>query len=590
MVRRFQAHWRLISAALVISVGMLVTHAVFGTPAGSSYKHNLPWFDGFQGAFWQGVLYPRFLPDLWFGMGGFDFYFYGPMPFWLAALLSPVVCPGCEVTQAFSVVGALMMLASGGTFFLFARRFFDLPWAAIGAIVFVLLPYHYLSDWYARQAVGEIAAFIFLPLLALAAVRLIEDKKGGVLFALSFAAIALSHLPTTLILVHVIALLVGWAALSREDDWSSRIVMIGRFAIWSGLGAALSAFYWWPALALLPLASADNLYSSYFDATRWLFLDGQPEPSAKTALTSKWQLVLVVAAAATSFFVLKREPGSPALRDWIFGPSLITAIMMTVVSYPIWAFWILNMVQFPSRFLVMTDLSIALSAALLAQHIARVGAANLSAAIQRGVLACFAALSLAVFSAVLQAQYATERTFVVERNLDHTGPAEYVPHALFYANIQRFNQIVTDETPDGDRYELFFVEMERGRALADAALASEVTESEIIPVAGRGYDISVTRDAPGLVPLPVAAWPFWTATDVEGNPVQISTHSELGVAQLNLPAGSSQIQLRLVPSPTEQISTWISVFALIALIISFIGAKLGVIRRISGKARNLLPA
>ena len=590
MVRRIQSHWRLVTVALLVSLVMLVTHAVFGTPAGSSYKHNLPWFEGFQDAFWQGVLYPRVLPELWFGMGGFDFYFYGPMPFWIASLLGPVVCPGCDTSQTFSVVGALMMIASGATFFLFARRFFDVPWAGIGALVFVLLPYHYLSDWFARQAVGEVAAFIFLPLLALASVKLIEEKKGGILFAFSFAAIALSHLPTTLILVHVVAALVGWVALTRETDWSKRSVLVGRFALWGGLGAALSAFYWWPALSLLPLASADNLYSAYFDATRWLFLDGQAEPSAKTALTSKWQLALVIAAAIVSYFLFKRETKPQALRDWIFVPSVIAVFMMTIVSYPIWQFWIVNMVQFPSRFLIMTDLSIALAAAFLAQHIARVGYKKLSPAVQRGALACIAAFAMAAFSAVLQAQFAAERTFAIERKLDHSGPPEYVPQALFKANMKRLNQTVTEETSDNDRYAQFFVEMERGRGLGEAAMTSASPQSQITPVDGRGFDISVTLDAPTTVPVPVAAWPYWEATARDGGSVAISTHETLGLVQLDLPAGQSEIQLRLTQSPAERVATLISTISFLALVIAMIVGRVGVFGRFKANSRKVSPA
>ena len=567
MIRRFQTHWRLYSIALALGAAMLLGHAVFGTPPGSSFKHNMPWFEGFREAFWQGVLYPRILPDLWFGMAGFYFYFNGPSTFWIAAVLSPVVCPGCCTNSAFSVIGALMLLASGGTFYLFARTFFERLPAGIGAIAFVLLPYHYLSDWFARQAIGEFSAYIFLPLLALATVRLIEARKGGALFARSFAAISLSHLPSALILVHVIAVMVVWAAFTRDSEWKQRGIMLARFALWGGLGAALSAFYWWPALSLLPLVSSDNLYSSYFEATQWLFLDGQPEPSETTAMTSKWQLALVLAAAGTSCFVLKRAQNLAAVRDWMFIPSLIAVFMMTVVSYPIWHYWILNLVQFPSRFFVVTDVSIALSVALIVNHIARVGLPNLSPTLRRGVLAIAATGLIASVAAGHQAQRTGVKTYSVERLLDHTGPVDYIPAPLFAANIQRFNQSVTDATPDAKRYELFFVEMERGQKLAMAKLQAVALETQIQPVAGRGFDLTMTLAAPMTVSLPIAPWPYWDARSSEGEPIPFGTDAELGVLTIDLPAGRTDVRLRAIASPAERASKLLSLAALLILVV-----------------------
>ena len=73
---------------------------------------------------------------------------------------------------------------------------------------------------------------MFLPLIALSTIRLIEDKKGGVLFALSFAALALSHLPSTLITLHLLAGIGVWMLL-REDNWRERLQFIARFSLGS---------------------------------------------------------------------------------------------------------------------------------------------------------------------------------------------------------------------------------------------------------------------------------------------------------------------------------------------------------------------
>ena len=249
MIDRLKRHWRLI--ALLLAVALLVLHGSLGAPFGHSYRHNMPWFDAFNQAFWAGDLYPRFLPDLWYGLGGVDFYFYAPMPFWITSILGTASCPGCEAHTVLSLGGAWMILLSMLSFFFLARRFFTANWAGFSALIYGVLPYHYLMDWFIRQAVGELAALIFVPLLILATIRLIEEKRGGILFALSFAGIALSHLPTALMAVHLVAIIALWQALTRYADWMLRLLILTRFALWGGLGAALSAFYWLPAIALL---------------------------------------------------------------------------------------------------------------------------------------------------------------------------------------------------------------------------------------------------------------------------------------------------------------------------------------------------
>ncbi|MEL7284994.1 MAG: hypothetical protein AAGJ68_10795, partial [Pseudomonadota bacterium] len=70
MFQTLRSHKRLLTITVLLGGALLALHAWVGTPYGHSYKHNLPWFDAFRTALWSGDLYPRFLPDLWFGFGG----------------------------------------------------------------------------------------------------------------------------------------------------------------------------------------------------------------------------------------------------------------------------------------------------------------------------------------------------------------------------------------------------------------------------------------------------------------------------------------------------------------------------------------
>ncbi len=571
MLNAFRTNRRLTACALILSLALLVFHGVAGTPEGESYKFNLPWFDAFRSSFWAGDLYPRFLPDLWYGMGGFDFYFYAPLPFWIAAVLGEASCPGCDSGTVFALGGAWMVILSGVTFFLFARRFFDTAWAGFGAIVYALLPYHYLIDWFDRQAVGEVAAMIFLPLIALSMIRLIEDRKGGAVFALSFAGLALSHLPTTLITAHLLAVLGMWAMV-REAEWHARARLAARFAIWGMLGVALSAFYWLPALGLLSSVSPDMLATDYYTPSAWLFLDGRPEISPERALIMKWALGLVVASAVASGLILRHRKASPALTMWIVGPSLFAFFFMTVFSFPIWEFWILNRIQFPWRTLVVADLSIALAAVVIVREVIQTRTGD--EVLKLRILA--AATGLVLFSTLfVQAPKVTsaiQSSAALNGGFKPVGTPEYVPPEFLQPALERFRATVTDTDTGDARYDLFFAEMERSIADAYAALQADAPGATLI---ARPHDrvlLQVDLAEPTTVRVPLFAWPHWQAQTNDGEALPVDTDAALGLVTLALPAGRSEIEISIAETAPQKLGSSISALALVLLLL---GAAFG---------------
>lgn len=566
MLHAFRSNGRLTACALVFGLALLLVHGLTGTPEGESYKFNLPWFDAFRASFWAGDLYPRFLPDLWYGMGGYDFFFYAPLPFWIATLLGEASCPGCDSGTVFALGGAWMVILSGVTFFLFARRFFDTAWAGFGAMVYAILPYHYLIDWFDRQAVGEVAAMIFLPLIALSMIRLIHDRKGGVVFALSIAALALSHLPTTLITAHLLAALGVWA-LVREKAWQARARLTARLAIWGALGVALSAIYWMPALSLLSSVSPDMLATDYYTPSAWLFLDGRPEISAERALSMKWALALVVVSAIASGLVLRQQKAAKALAVWIVGPSLFAFFFMTVFSFPIWEFWILNRVQFPWRTLVVADLSIALAIVVIARQV--VATRSGDQVLKLRILAALTSLVL-VSAALVQAPKvasAIQGSAALDGGFKPVGTPEYVPPEFLQPALERFRASATDADTGDARYDLFFAEMERSIADAYAALQADAPGAVLIAQPHDRVRLQVELADAASVRVPLFAWPHWRARTMDGQSVPVETDPASGLITVALPAGLSEIELYIAETAPQKIGTAISWIALLLLLL-----------------------
>ena len=562
----FTQHWRLSVIAFSLSAALLAFHHLVGTPHGASFHYNLSWYEGFRNAFWAGDLYPRFVPDLWYGMGGADFYFYGPLPFWFTAIFGEATCPGCSTSQVFSISAAWMMILSGVTFFVFARRFFDPRWAFFGAILYVFLPVHYLLNWYVAQTIGTMLALVILPIFALATIQLNEERKSGLLFALCLAGLTLSHLPTTLIIIHVVALLVLGAAFLRTENWREGIRLVARFIPWATLGVALSAIYWVPAIMLLDTVSSNMLYSDYYDATNWLLLDGRPESDPSDTQRFKGSLILAVITSlgAGSLLYAKRDQSSLFL--WIIVPALLAAFLMTILSYPVWKYWIINKVQFPYRTMVLADFSIALAMIVIGQH--AVKAWPDKSAFKIRMIAIFSALALfaAYLSPLSKSVEITQSGWGQTDEFLPVAPPEYIPPAFMQLAFNRFRDRVTDDVNNQDRYILFFEEMQVGYADALVAFESDAPGATLLPQINERMQLQIDLPEAKTVRLPVASWTFWRAQLSDGTPLTLSENAELGILQIDLPAGRSEVELYLIKTPPQQIGSLISLIAILSLL------------------------
>lgn len=570
MIQAFKSNWQLAAAAFVSCITLLAFHHVTGTPQGGSFHYNLSWYEGFRNAFWQGDLYPRFVPDLWYGMGGVDFYFYGPLPFWFTSTFGEMACPGCSTSQVFSISAAWMMIFSGITFFIFARRFFSIGWAGFGAILFVFLPVHYLINWYIAQTIGTMLAVAILPLFALAATKLIEDKSGGLLFALCLAGLALSHLPTSLIIFHMLALYVICAVIVHADDWSGRIALLMRFVPWGLLGVGLSAFYWLPALALLDTVSSDILYSDYYDATKWLLLDGQPENNPAETQLFIWTLCLTVVTALAAGSLLYRDRSQSALLLWIAVPSALAAFLMTVLSYPVWKYWIINRVQFPYRTMVIADFAIALAAIVLVKNLLanRVG----TKALRAKFFAAFAAVAL-IFAYISPISKSADITLSGWGETDEylpVAPPEYVPPDLMQIVLERFRETAANGGTNADRYLIFFEELRLVYAAAHVAFETDAPGGTLSPLINDRMQLRVDLAEAGTVRVPIASWDFWRAEQADGTPIALTKNAALGIYEIALPAGISEVRFYLIETVPQKIGSAISLLSLVGVLIGAI--------------------
>lgn len=240
----------------LIGIAALLPSFLFGPGATHSYQYNIIWTGHFGQQFAAGHVYDRWLPASFEGLGSPTFYFYPPFAYWVSGAFDAL---GLPVAQAINLSGLILLIASGLTMYAWLARRSARP--LLGAALYMIAPYH-LYDFYVRGALAEYAAFIWLPLIALA-IDGLPHRKNLALLALTYAALILSHLP--------LAMLTGIffiAPVALRKAWQERAAIFpGTMAGIIALG--LPAFYLLPALTLQDHVSTVLLWTGYFRASNW---------------------------------------------------------------------------------------------------------------------------------------------------------------------------------------------------------------------------------------------------------------------------------------------------------------------------------
>lgn len=238
MLKRLHQPGGLIGIALLAGVlALLWPMLQRGYPITHSTHFNLNWAFQYQRQFFGGQFYPRWLEYSNFGYGNPTFAFYPPLC--MVATL-PFRALGLDMLGSLVASMGLAMAVFGLGLYLLLRQV--LPWAL--ALVLALLsmagPY-WLVDIYQRGAIGEVWAIAVSPWVFWASLQTICRLQAlwpVAALALSYGLLALSHLPTLLVLT-LIWLPLPWVVGGRDPFWPR----VGRCYLGFGLGLGWTAFY-----------------------------------------------------------------------------------------------------------------------------------------------------------------------------------------------------------------------------------------------------------------------------------------------------------------------------------------------------------
>ena len=333
---------------------LLLPTLVLGTLISHSSPQNLTWASQFAEQFRAGILYPRWMPESFDGLGSPAFYFYPPLPFWIDALVSVVTANALSASHRLAVSTTVILFLSGLAMHAWLLRVSGKRAAAlVGAIAYMAAPYH-LFDTYTRGAFAETTAYAVLPVVMLALRLTLEKARWGLpLLASAYAALLLSHLPTALLCsLTVIPAYVLFATRSAA--------LLLRCAAGGALGIGLAAIYLLPAIELQPWISAHELWTSFYRASNWFVMAPERwvDPDTMRVIGS---IVLAAALLAAGLcFALLQLPDGAGRRELGFWVALSLACLILIAGLLPW-FWdlpLVGKVQFPWRLLMVVEFAL----------------------------------------------------------------------------------------------------------------------------------------------------------------------------------------------------------------------------------------
>ncbi len=348
--------YRAVLPIILVSLVLMSPAIVLGHIIGHSSVLNVNWAHGFAEQLGQGIIYPRWLPDMNGGAGSPAFYFYGPLPFYVTAPFTALLD---DAARGVVLASTVMLAASGLAAFMLCRLYAARALALLAAALYMSLPYHYAMDIWYRSAFGEQAAFVFMPLMAYCILRMPSDWRFAIGLSLAFSGQLFSHLPTALLFAPVLALLSCWVAW-REKSW----MLIVQSALAGVGGIGLAAIYLLPAATLQFMIQPD--YWRVIVASEHLMLTDKMQEDFSFFLFPQG-LVVLLALGLCFLFFNHRGNNSDALV-WpvialgaLFFSSLLSSLLW-VHAGPF------AMVQLPWRLFSVLDLALVVLVAILLER------------------------------------------------------------------------------------------------------------------------------------------------------------------------------------------------------------------------------
>lgn len=511
----------------------------------------------------QGVFFSRWSPDLVYGYGSPLFAFYPPLSAYGLTAVYRLV--GANAPAAVNLFLALILLATAVGMFLAGRLLFGDRGGLLAAALYTWSP-HVLLQPYARASLSNalaLAAFPWAVWGLLRVARCVNGRRTAVA-ALCVAAIFLSHIAASFLFLGPLllaGLAAAWAAPERRRALAGVLAAVG-------LGLALSAFSWLPALAEIgqtqyAAAAGEVNYRDYFvDPLAWpppaiAGLSSAPLPK-NTGLA---QLVLGVAATAAALWRLRRgkRPFGAVLAATAGVIGLGVLFLSTAAAVWLWDLLPpLQGLQFPWRLLDVPAFCLSLAGGFVGVQGCRgAGVQGRKPLSLAPLLLCSSAVLVAFANAVPTLYPPRIETLPQRPSLADVTAVQQTFGIIGLTAWGEYSSAQVGAWPDGPP----FAGADRG-----ATLAQKLRRDSLPPPAVRVLQanpwraaLHVTLDQDETLTFAVHDFPGWRAV-VDGVETAVSADDQ-GRLQVVVPAGDHTVEIWFGRTPVRRAADGLSLLA-----------------------------
>jgi hypothetical protein len=553
-------------------------------------RHSVYFLYEFDRSIQDGILYPRWSPDITFGYGYPLFNIYGPLAFYLGETFHLL---GLDLLWAIKMVFAASFVLSGLAMYLFVRKLMG-RWAGlIAGLVYVYVPYH-IGDVYVRGAFAESMALVFFPLILWSFYEAVENPRpialvGG---ALSYAGLIFSHNGLLLLFspflgAYLVFLVVsrawqdsGGAAASKRKRWTLFIRAAASRASTPlaalALGLGVGALFWLPMALEFKFVRLDQWLGGYYDyrddfvyffqffSPFWDY--GLSQLGPQDDLSFQIGAVPIVLSVFSLVALSRLRDRVQRRMTMFFQASLVAVVfLMLSASTPFWELLpIVIFAQFPWRLLALVMPCVA----YLAGSVVAASAEEDSA--RATPLASWALVVLIIF-----ASYTYLSPQIIE---PAEGPVSLEGMMRFMQSSNQMTGSVawTHEIPTWSAFaEYVVMEGEAPDLKVDLAalpkprrrLAVDLQDSSTI-----SQQLWVHAEEEGRILFNIFYYPGWRAyilDELHGDiqrELEVRPHGSTGRVSVGVPEGEYYLLLRFEDTPVRVVGQWLFVTSLLVVV------------------------
>jgi hypothetical protein len=585
-LKEWDTHLILVVLLTMFAIGPLLQPGFFW--GAHDARHSVYFLYEFDRSVQEGILYPRWSPDITFGYGYPLFNIYSPLAFYLGEIFHLL---GLDFLWAIKMVFAVSFVLSGVCMYLFVRRMMGRAAGLVAGLVYVYVPYH-ICDVYVRGAFAESVALVFFPLILWCFYETVENPRPLALVGagLSYAGLVYSHNGLLLLFspflgVYLIFLVVSrawqdiregtvpgrrrWVALSRAVARRAGMPLAGLL-----LGLGLSALFWLPMAVEFKYVRLDQWLGGYYDyrddfvyffqffSPSWGYGLSRPGPGDDLPFQIGVVPVILSVLSLTVLASIKDQAGR---RMMIFfqGALVIVVFLMLSASNTFWELLpIVIFAQFPWRLLALVMPCVAF---LAGSVVSATGCIREKAP---------AGATWGLVLLIILASYAYLTPQIIE---PAEGPVSLAAMMRFMQSSDQMTGSMawTHEVPTWSAFaEYVLTEGEAPDLKVDLAslpkprrrLAVDLQDSTSI-----SQKLWVHAEEEGRIIFNIFYYPGWRAYILDGpdGPVEkeleVMPHGTLGRSSVWVPVGEYYLLLRFEDTPVRRVGQVLSVLSMLGV-------------------------